>query len=171
MNKRLLFLQRVTHVVGGMAGREDAAEMTGLACDHIAVAHRHIGHEITVAAFFDIAVMPSMRAIAISLRASGVFQRRGSGRMIAVGMGDENVIHFARADRSQQRFDMLGIVRPRIDHRHAFVIAHQIDAGAAKGEGAGIVRQQPLDARRQAFSHAIDRRQRLVEMQFGCGHG
>src|SRR6185312_14070994 len=51
--KRFLLRQRVAHVVGGMAWREDAIEPIALACDDIAISHRHIRHEVTVTALFD----------------------------------------------------------------------------------------------------------------------
>ncbi len=65
-----------------------------------------------------------------------------------MGMGDKNMSHGAGADRLQQRRDVPGLVGAGIDHDHIFLVADEIDAGAAKGEGTGIGREHSLDARR-----------------------
>ena len=65
--------------------------------------------------------------------------------MVAVGVGDEDVRHLLAGEVHQQRLDMLGEVGAGVDDRD-LALADHIGAGAAKGERAGIARDDPADA-------------------------
>ena len=62
----------------------------------------------------------------------------------------------------EQRLDMLGEVRARVDHRD-LAVADDIGPGAAEGEGAGIARDDAADHRRDRLQPAIFERKFATE--------
>ena len=116
--QRLFLGQRVAHMVCGMAGGGDAAQREAITGEHVAITHHGVGHKIAIRAFFHLAFGVAMRSGGEGLCSAPGFQRGGGGRMIAVGVGDQDVADPARADRLFQRGDVGGNIRTGIDHRH-----------------------------------------------------
>ena len=146
--ERLLFFQRIADVIGGVAGRVHAFHGEARAADDIAVAHRDVGHEIRVPALFHrdalLVWASAVRTEAISGRARPFLKRAGRGRMIAMGMRDEDMGHVLALQSGAQIGEMFGIVGTRIDHCN-LAFADNRDAGAFEGERAGIGCEQAPD--------------------------
>ncbi len=70
--------------------------------------------------------------------------------MVAVGVGADDRGDPFVPRRRQQRIDMRGQVRARIDHRD-LARSDDIAVGAGEGERGWIVRQQPAHAGRDPF--------------------
>ena len=108
--------------------------------DLVAVAQDDIGDEIPVAAFLAAGLAaPSagMRPEAVGRRAGRLFQRLRRRRMVAVGVGDEDMGDLLAGEARQQRRDMLGKVGAGIDDRD-LALADDIGAGALKVNGPGL---------------------------------
>ena len=92
--QRLFLLQRVTDMIGGMARRGDAFQPKPSPVDPHAVMHAHIGHKVMVMGFVHRALArrrSGHRAADHSLGSTPRLQRRRCRRMVAMGMGDENM--------------------------------------------------------------------------------
>jgi len=90
------------------------------ALHRFAVLHHDIGDKIPVAAFLDpgVAAPPAgMRPEAMGRRAGRRLQRPGGRRMVAVGMGDEDVGDLFVGEAGDKRVDVLGKLGPGIDER------------------------------------------------------
>ena len=68
-------------------------------------------------------------------------------RVIAMGVGDENMGHALALRGLKEGGEMRLVLRARIDHREA-PAPHQIGAGAREGEGPAIGRNEPPHQRR-----------------------
>ncbi|MEY4708226.1 MAG: hypothetical protein RJB58_1949 [Pseudomonadota bacterium] len=158
------FFQRVTYVIGGMARRGDAGQGEAIASEHVAIGNHDVRREIAVRAFLHLAGRLAMRSGSVSAGAAPLLEGGGRGRMIAVGVCDQDVADLACADRAFQRRDVIGKIGTRIDHGHAVRVDH-MNAGSLEGERPGIGRQQADYPRRQAHRLAIRRFQRTVEVQ------
>ncbi len=165
--QRILFHQRIAHVIGSMAGGENAFDGEVMATDNRAITHHDIGNEVAVGAFLAF-TRRAMRAKRIRLRAGQRLQRCGRRRMILVGMGDQDMADTLSRQCGGHGRDMLRQIRARIDHRDLVAAPDHIDAGAAKGESAGIGRQQPRHQRAQPFQRSVMRFQRAVEGEAPC---
>ena len=118
-------------VVAEMAGTVEGCQRPVAARRDIALRQRHVGAEAVVRALAGI-VQALSRQCAHPLRLPGTRraegQHRGTGHrrqprraagVIEMRMGHEDMRHrLARTQRSQQRRQMRGMVRPRIDDRH-----------------------------------------------------
>src|SRR4030095_4203998 len=71
-------------------------------------------------------------------RTGGVLDPRGVWRVVAMGMGDENMRHRLAAHGVQQRFRMRLVVGTGIDDRD-LPLAHDVADRAGEGERARIV--------------------------------
>ena len=92
------FLEGEGHVIGGVARRRHRFERPAVAADDLAVGERHVGAEIHVGRGIEAARLADMerprqpvRALRKNLGAGRRFDLRHRRRMIAMGMGDENV--------------------------------------------------------------------------------
>ncbi len=84
-------------------------------------------------------------------------KRPGAGRVVAVGVGDEDRVDRFAVEGGEQGRPVLRMVRAGIDHRDA-AVPDDVGAGAALGEGPGIRADQPPDQRRHRLDPAARRR-------------
>ena len=84
------------------------------------------------------------------------------GRMVAMGVGDEDVRHGLAAHRIEQRRDMGFVVRAGIDDRH-LAAADDVAHRPLEGERARVVAQQAAHARRDLLDPAGRQVEALVE--------
>ena len=79
----------------------------------------------------------------------GLLQQPRGGRMVAMGMGDEDRRDRLALQPVEQGLDMGGQVGAGVDDRH-LAFADHIGAGAGEGERPGIGRDDAPDQRRDA---------------------
>ena len=147
-------------MIGGMARRRHRLQRPAGAFDGLAVPYRDVGLEVAVGAGFRIVLLAliarprrAMRPLGIHGRAGRSLDPRGVRRMVAVGVGDQNMRHGFAAHGVQQRRGMDFIVGARIDDRD-LALADDVTHRAREGEGAGIVAQNPPYAGADFFDHA-----------------
>src|SRR5690349_12654132 len=109
-------------VIGGMTGGCHRLHSPACTLDEIAVLHLDIGPEITVSAGFRIVLLAleagprrPMRTLCIDGSAGRLLDPAGVGRMVAMGVGDEDVGDGLPAHGVEQRFRMRLTVRTGID--------------------------------------------------------
>src|SRR5204863_2368408 len=92
--------------------------------DDIAMGDPDIGREVAVGAGLRVVLLAletrargTMRAFGIDRRAGRLLEPRGVRRMVAVGVGDEDMAHRLAADSIEQRSRMRLVVRTGIDDR------------------------------------------------------
>ena len=102
-----------------VAGRVQGGEAPAVALDRLAVGEADVGAEAVVAALAAFAGRGQVRAEAERRRAGRGGERRGAGRVVAVGVGDEDAAHPFAARRGEDRGEMRRVRRPRVEHRHA----------------------------------------------------
>ena len=148
------FLERKRHVIGGVAGRRHRFERPAVAAHRLAVGERHVGTEIHVGGGVEPARLADMkrprqpvRALRINLGAGRGFDFGHRRRMVAMGVGDENVGDGLAAHGVKQRGDMGVVVGPGIEDRD-FAAADDVAHRALEGERAGIIGDDRADARR-----------------------
>ena len=131
-----------------------------VARDHLAVGERDVGPEIHVAAGIEPARLADVQRPRRPVRAFGEDRGAGRGldpghrrRMIAMGVGDEDVGHGLAAHRVEQRRDMGVVVRAGIEDRD-FAAADDVAHRALEGERARDCWRRPR-ARRGATSSAV----------------
>ncbi len=127
-----------------------------VAADHLAVGERAVGPEVGVVGGFEprpVADMQrargAMRAFGQNQRAGRRLDRRHAGRMVAVGVGDENMRDGLAAHRVEQRRAVHGIVGAGIDDGD-FAAADDVAHRALEGERARIVAQTAAARRASA---------------------
>jgi hypothetical protein len=155
--ERFFFPQSETHMVRGMAGREDRVECPAIPFDGVAVFEFYVGLKFPVRAFLARAVvflLPAMGAEGEGRCAGQLFKRLGGGRMVHMRMGDEDMGNGFPFDRRQQCFDVIVHQRAGVDHRY-LALADNIGARAFEGEAARIIGGHPADQRRYLVAAAI----------------
>ena len=158
MNVNLRSGPRERHVVGGMARRRHRLQRPAVAGDGLAVLHLHVGTKIAVGAglgryFLALVIRPrgAMRALGIDRGAGGRLDPRGVRRMVAVGMGDENMRDGLAAHGVEQRGCVGLVIGTGIDDRD---IASADDVAHRAGEG---------ERRRVVAEHAANAGAHLVD--------
>ena len=130
-------------MVRGMAWRVNGGQRIALALQHIAFPHfniRRIGQIVAcVRAAGGMIHNLRMGRTAAYVCASERLQRARGGRMIAVGVGDENMGDAFALRGGEQGRQMIGVFRTGVDHGH-LASAHDIGAGSREGERRGIGR-------------------------------
>ena len=135
------------HVVGGVARREHAFDPPVAALDDVAVVDLHIGNEIRVAAGVEAHVAArsggagwsgAVRPVGIGRGPGQRLEPGRQGRVIVVGMGDQDVADRFAVERSDKGVEMRFVERPRVDHGHVSP-ADDVGACAGEGEGARVV--------------------------------
>ena len=128
-----------------MPGRRQRLDGPAVAGHDFAVGERDVGAEIHVAAGVEPAGLADMQRPRRAMRAFGINRGAGrcldlghGGRMVAMGVGDENVGHGLAAHGIEQRRDMGVVVRAGIEDRD-FAAADDVADRAFEGERARIV--------------------------------
>jgi len=148
--QRPLLGQRVADMIGGVAGRRHAFQFEAVAGNLHAVMDDDIGSEIMIVRFIHrpfLRTAKARRGDAIDFRIAPHLQRGSGWRMIAVGMGHQDLADLARAQRALQGVYVLRQRRAGIDHRDLAARAHQVNPGAFEREGTGVGRQHTRHTR------------------------
>ena len=174
--QHVFLLERVGHVVGGVAGRRHRFDGPAVAAHHLAVLERDVGAEVAVGAGVERIVLADMQGPRGAVRAFGIdrgagrrLDRRHRRRMVAVGVGDENMRHRLVAHGLEQRGDMGGIVRAGIDDGDA-AAADDVAHRALEGERPGIVRHHAAYAGHRLV-HGVGREFEIFVEGDVVGHG
>ena len=128
-----------------MARRRDRGERPAGAGHRLAILHHPVGCVVAIEGGIGAraGIGKDQRRAANHGRSGARRQQARGGRMVAVGVGAQNGEHFFLADRGHQRIDVIGKVRPRIDHRAAFARAHDKALRAGIGVGRGVGGEDP----------------------------
>ena len=136
---------RERQMIGGVAGRCDRLQRPALPFDDVAVLDFDIRPEIAIGAglrivFLALEARPrsAVRPLGINRRAGGGLDPRRVRRVVAVGMGDQNMRHGLAAHGVQQRLGMRLVVGSGIDDRD-LALANDVTDRAGEGERARIV--------------------------------
>ena len=153
-------LQRERHVVRGVAGRGHGFERPAVAAHHVAVGQRVIGAEVGVVARLHARRLAGIERARRAVRALGIDGRAGRGldggrrgRMVAMGVGDEDVRHGLAAHRIEHRLDVVLVLRTRIDDRD-LAAPEDVAERALEGERPGIVGDDAAHARHDLLGAA-----------------
>src|SRR5947207_15387383 len=122
-------------MVRGVARSVHRLEDPTLAGEAVAVADRPVGDEIPIAAFLDgwvTALSASVRAETVSRGTGRRLQRPRCGRVVEVRVGDQDMRDLLAREAREQRLDVLGEVRARVDHRN-IAVAHDTTEHAPEG--------------------------------------
>ena len=165
-------------MIGGVARRRHRFQRPALPFDGVAVLDFDVGAKIAVGAGFRIVLLAlearprgAMRALGIDRRAGGGLDPRGVRRVVAMGMGDQDMRHGLAAHRIQQRLGMRLVVGTGIDDRD-LALAHDVTDRAGEGERARIVAQHPPHAGTRFVDDARLQREVAVERDVVVvGHG
>ena len=165
-------------MIGGVAGRRHRFQRPARAFDDVAVLDLDIRPEIAVGAGFRIVLLAlearprgAMRPLGIDGRAGGGLDPRGVRRVVAMGMGDQNMRHGLAAHGVQQRFRMRLVIGAGIDDRD-LALAHDVADRAGEGERARIVAEDPPHAGAGFIDDARLEREVAVERDVVVvGHG
>src|SRR4029453_12076781 len=113
--------------------------------DDVTVLHGNVGPEVAVGAGFRIVLLAleprprgAVRTLGIDGGAGGGLDPRRVRRVIAMGMGDQDVRHGLAAHGVQQRLRMRLVVRTGIDDRDV-ALAYDVADRAGEGERARVV--------------------------------
>src|SRR5215472_19162474 len=74
--------------------------------------------------------------------------------MVAVRLGDKNMRDLFAREAGEQSVDMVGEIGTRVDHRD-LALPDNVCAGAPKGKGTGIARDDAADHRRDWLQPAV----------------
>ena len=166
--QQIRFPQGIGQVVRGVARRRHRFERPAVARHHLAVAERDVGPEIKVGAGIEPVGLADMQWPRRAVRALRIDHGTGRGldlrhgrRMIAMGVGDENMGHGFAAHRIEHRRDMGLVVRAGVEYRH-LAAADDVTDRPLEGERTGIVGDDRAHARRHFLGAAGLKIKRLV---------
>ncbi len=159
------FLEGERHVIGGVAGRRHRLDGEAVAGNHLAIGERTVGTEIGIVAGIEARGFSHVERPRGTVRPFRQHQRAGRGldrrhrwRMVAVGMGDENMRHRLAAHGIEQRSDVRLVEWTRIDDGD-LSLAHDVGDCALERERTRIVGEHAAHARQ----HLLDRVGRELE--------
>ena len=154
------------HVVGDVAGGVEALDAEPVADQHIAVAHDDVGDEVPISRLGLLTsvgcVRPVRRIRPVNRVVAGAGidrmgpepvggssrrrrQRGGRGRVVRVGVGDQDVRHRSTVERREQGVDVGGQVRAGVDDGHLGLAEH-VGPCSPGGVLARVVRHHTDDA-------------------------
>ena len=169
-------LERVGHVVRGVAGRGDGLEGESVPAHDRAVGKRHVRAERLVPAGIEPRGLRGMQRSRRPVRALGVDGRAGlglepsrPGRMVPVGMGDENVRDGLAAHRIQNGGQVARVIRSGVDHRD-FAAPDEVGERPLEGERPGVVGEDAPQPGRGFLDGFRGEVERLIERDV-VGHG
>ena len=155
--QRAFFFKQVTQVVGRVARRVQHTQRAALAGagqgDAITVLQLALGREKRVLP------LRVQRRAAPHRRAGGLGQRHRAGRMVAVGVGDENLRDGPTGlrRRRQQRLGVRRVSRAGVDDGETRAVSvtrtHQVGIGARPGHRPGVRGCHAPHAGRQTHRH------------------
>jgi hypothetical protein len=147
-------------MIGGVAGRGDGLQPKAFAFDDVTIPELDVGAKIAVGAGFRIVLFAlearprgAVRALGVDRRAGGGLDPRGVRRVVAVGVGDENMRHGLAPDGTEQRPGMRLVVGAGIDDGD-ITLAHDVAHRAGEGERARIVAEDTPHAGTGFVDHA-----------------
>ncbi len=156
-------------MVGGVAGGCDRFQRPSRTFDDVAVLDLDVGAEVAVGTGFRIVLLAlearprgAMRPFGVDGGAGGGLDPGGVRRMVAVGVGNEDMRHGLAAHGVQQRLGMRLVVRAGIDDRD-LASAHDVADRAGEGERARIVAKHPPHAGPRLVDDAGLKRKVAVE--------
>ena len=151
-----VFAKREADVVRGVAGRVHALERPPVTLDEVAVPDLDLGDELHVASLLHAAPPRAVRTVAVDgARPDPRLERPGSGRVVVVGVGDEDVAHLLARDRGGEGLHVIGERRPGVDDRDP-APADDVGAGPVQGEGARIAGDHPPHRDRTRRGDEVD---------------
>src|SRR5207245_4293151 len=106
-------------VVRGVARGVYSLDTPALAGNPIAVPQRHIGNKVPVTPLLDrglAALASGMRAETPGRSTSRGLERRGRGRVVAMGVGDQDMGDPLAREAGEQSLDVLGEIGAGVDH-------------------------------------------------------
>ena len=158
-------LERVGHVIGGVAGRRHRFKRPAVARDDVPMRNAMVGHERGIAAGVEPARLTEVqrtrrpvRPLCESRRAGRRLDGGGAGGVVAMRMGDDDMRHALATHGIEQRCPMRRVVRTGIDDRH-LAAADDIAQRPLEGERPRIVREDPP----HSGYHLVDGAGREVE--------
>ena len=163
-------LQRKAKVVRGVARRGDCSQGPAGAAHAFAVEQHTVGRVGGVEGLVGArqVALEHERRTPDNRRAGLRCERRGGGRVVAVGVGAHDRHDLATRDGGDDRCDMRRLVRAGIDHRavRPLRLAHHVSLGAGEGIGRGIGCQHAAHQRLDIFGKA-----RGPGLGRDCDHG
>ena len=152
--------QRVRHVVRRVAGGGDRLQRPAVALDDLAMGDPPVRHEFGIAAgiealgFADVQrPRRPVRPLAIGDRPGRRLDLGRRRRMVAMGVGDDDVGHRLAAHRVEQRIDVLLVEGTGIDDGD-LAAPDDVAQRPLEGERARIVDQDAPHAGRDLLDHA-----------------
>ena len=158
-----------TKMVRRMSRGVDCLELPATAGDRIAVVHGHVGREIPIPAFLDRRLAAPASGMGAKTIGRGTGRRshcRRRRRMVAMGMGDQDMGHPLAGEAGQQCRDVLVEIRAGIDDRD-LALADYVGPGALEGKRARIARDDTANARRHPLKPTIFERKLAAERDLG----
>ena len=156
----VLLAQGEGHVVRGVTRREERLDRPAVAFDDLAPGQDLVRMEGVV-----LVLLQRPRGVGDRKRRAGgqdrraglLCERAGEGGMVAVGVGHQHMADPAALDGGDQGLEVGGVGRAGIDDGDAGarrVAPDDIGSGAGEGERPRIVRDHPLDQRRNRIAPA-----------------
>jgi hypothetical protein len=170
--QRLLLLEPERQMVRGVPRREDGGQGEARRGHGGAVGKDDVGSEVEVARGIEQraagAAGPGRPAAAMGPVSGGRgagqrLQAGGQGRMVAMGVGDQDARHGLAGEGVNQCCPMRGVVGAGIDDGD-LAGADDIGVGAGEGERSRIAADQAADQRRQPVDPAGDRGEGGIEL-------
>ena len=165
------FLERKRHVIAGVARRRHRFERPAVAAHRLAIGERyvrakvHVGRCVETVGLADMKrPRGAMRALRVNFCPGRRFDFRHCRRMIAMGMGDEDVADGFAAHRVKQRRDMGVVVGAGIEDGD-FAAADDVAHRALEGERPRIIGDHRAHAGRHVAHRVGCEIERLVEGQ------
>src|SRR5258706_10761863 len=156
----LLLVETEAKMIGCVTRRMHGFDRPSGTSDELAVLEPHIGYELAVAAFFHawpvLMMAGAMRAKGEGLRAAPFLQRLRGGRMVGMGMCDEDVRDRLAHERILQCLYVLRNKWTGIDYGN-LVRADDINTRPLERDRSRIARKHAADQRRDAHKGAVRR--------------
>ena len=156
-------------MIGGVAGRRHRLHGPAVAADRIAILERGVGTKVHVGRGVEPARVADVQRARQPVRPFGKNRGAGrgldlrhGGRMVAMGVRDENVGHGLAAHRIEQRSHMGVVVRAGIDDRD-FAAPEDVAHRALESERPRVVGDDCPHIRRHLFGGVGHKIERLIE--------
>ena len=153
--QRPFLREQEAEVVGGVPRRVHGLQRPARAGDDRPVREAMIRREVPVRPLLGGGpAAAAVRAVAVGRRAGRGLQAAGRGRVVDMGVGDDEMGHGLSAHRVEHGIDVLGQVGAGVDDGDG-AAPDDVGAGAVEGEDARIARDHPADRRRDLRRFAV----------------